>query len=138
MVANGDTLFSARLRELGTRPLFAPEVVVVHRPETGWRTLFARAERYGASFVEARLLEPSLPWSALVRAGVGGVVAVTLGRAVLDVGRLIRDRRTAGFLLVEVPAAAALLALRRVVSVPAAVRAYRAGRASSKAESARL
>jgi cellulose synthase/poly-beta-1,6-N-acetylglucosamine synthase-like glycosyltransferase len=128
MSANGDTLFSARLREVGTRLLFAPEVAVEHRPATSLRTLFRRAERYGASFVEARLLEPSLPWSTLVRGGLVGVVGATLGRAALDIGRLIRHRRPAGFRLVELPAAAALLALRRLVSVPAAVRAYRAVR----------
>jgi hypothetical protein len=128
MAANGDTLFSVRLREIGTRLLFAPEVVVVHHPATSLRTLFRRAERYGASFVEARRLEPSLPWSALVRAGLIGVVGATLGRAALDIGRLVRHRRPSGFRVRELPAAAALLALRRLVSVPAAVRAYRAFR----------
>jgi hypothetical protein len=66
-------------------------------------------------------------YAGFVRAGVLGVVTATAGRALLDVGRLLRDRRAAGFALWEVPAAASLLVLRRLASLPAAVKAITEG-----------
>ena len=64
-------------------------------------------------------------YAGLVNAGVVGVVIATSGRVVLDWVRLIRYRRATGFSLFEIPAAAMVLALRRLASLPAAVRAVR-------------
>lgn len=123
--AGGDTLFTETLRRAGTTLIFEPRVVVEHRPSVGFGDLMRRAERYGASFVRARRIDPSMRYAGFVRAGVLGVVAATAGRALLDVGRLLRHRRAAGFALWEVPAAASVLVLRRLASLPAAVKAVR-------------
>ncbi len=123
MAANGDTLFAQGLRRLGVRLAYDPDLVVEHQPATGPSDLLLRARRYGASFVEARRLEPGLPYAGLVRAGVPGVVTATMGRAALDCWRLLRFRHQAGFRLVELPAAVGFLVLRRVCSLPASLRA---------------
>lgn len=123
MAPNADTLLAAGLRRLGATLLFDPEVRVEHRPAADWPRLMSRARRYGRSFVEARRIDPQLRYAAFVRAGVPGVVAATLGRAALDWARLLRHRRAAGFRRVEVPAAMAVLLLRRLISLPEAVRA---------------
>ena len=123
--AGGDTLFAETLRRKGAKLVYDPAVVVVHRPSVGMNDLLARAKRYGRSFVEARKIEPSMRYAAFVRAGVPGVIAATLGRTLLDWQRLLRHRRAAGFSLLEVPAAMAILLLRRAISLPEAVRALR-------------
>jgi glycosyltransferase involved in cell wall biosynthesis len=123
--AGGDTLFSESLARSGAKLIYDPAVVVVHRPSASAGELLARARRYGRSFVEARKVDPKMRYAGFVRAGVLGVTAATLGRALLDWGRLLRHWRIAGFSLLEIPAAMAALLLRRVVSLPEAVRAVR-------------
>jgi glycosyltransferase involved in cell wall biosynthesis len=123
LAPNADTLFAEGLHRRGATLLYDPELAIEHRPDVDWAKLLARARRYGRSFVEARRLAPDLRWAGFVRAGVPGVVAATLGRTLLDWSRLIRHRRAAGFRLLEVPPAMVMLLLRRVVSVPEAVRA---------------
>lgn len=122
---NADTLLCEGLRKLGATLRYQPEIAVRHHPTASADELRARARRYGRSFVEARRLDPGLRWSSFVRAGVPGVIAATLGRALLDWTRLLRHRKAAGFRWWEVPRAAASLLLRRVVSLPEAVRACR-------------
>jgi len=122
---NADTLLCEGLRRLGATLRYEPDIVVRHNPTAGAAELLVRARRYGRSFVEARRLDPSLRWSAFVRAGAPGVIAATLGRALLDGARLLRHRKAAGFSCWEVPPAAACLLLRRIASLPEAVRACR-------------
>jgi glycosyltransferase involved in cell wall biosynthesis len=123
--AGGDTVFTENLSRAGAVLRYEPEVAVEHRPSVGVGDLLRRAGRYGRSFVRARQVDPSLRWAGLVRAGVPGVMVATAGRLALDCGRLLRHRRSAGFALWELPAAAALLILRRIASLPAAIRAVR-------------
>ncbi len=123
--AGGDTLFTETLRRGGATLIYEPEVAVEHRPSVSFGQLMKRAGRYGTSFVRARQVDPSMRYAGLVRAGVLGVVAATAARVLLDWGRLVRHRRTAGFSVLEIPAAAVVLALRRLASLPAAVRAVR-------------
>ena len=123
LAPNADTLFAEGLHRRGATLVYEPDLAVEHRPRADRAQLLARARRYGRSFVEARRLDPGLRWAGFLRAGVPGVVAATLGRTLLDWSRLLRHRRAAGFRIVEVPAAMAMLLLRRVVSVPEAVRA---------------
>lgn len=132
MAPNADTLFASALGRFGARLLYDPEVMVIHRPAVDAASLFARARRYGRSFVAARRLDPALRYASLVRAGVPGVVVATLGRALLDWLRLLRLWRRAGFRPVEVPAAMAMLFARRLISVPEAVRAAREPMSSSE------
>ncbi len=120
---NADTLLSEGLARRGARLVYDPSIMVLHHPAADMRSFLARAERYGRSFVMARRLEPGLRHAWVVRAGAPGVVAATLGRTVLDWYRLLLHRRRAGFRVVELPAALAMLAVRRVASLPAAVRA---------------
>jgi glycosyltransferase involved in cell wall biosynthesis len=124
--AGGDTLFAETLRRKGAKLIYDPGVAVVHWPSVEMKDLLDRAKRYGRSFVEARKIEPSMRYAAFVRAGVPGVIAATLGRTLLDWQRLLRHRRAAGFGLLEVPAGMLVLLLRRLVSLPEAVRALRA------------
>ena len=124
--AGGDTLFAETLRRKGAKLIYDPGVAVIHRPSVEMKDLLDRAKRYGRSFVEARKIEPSMRYAAFVRAGVPGVIAATLGRTLLDWQRLLRHRRAAGFGLLEVPAGMLVLLLRRLVSLPEAVRALRA------------
>lgn len=123
--AGGDTLFTERLRRAGAELIFQPDLAVEHRPAVGFGDLMRRAGRYGRSFVRARRVDPSLRWAGLVRAGVAGVAVATLARVALDCGRLLRYHRAAGFAVWEVPAAAVVLAVRRLASLPEAVRAVR-------------
>lgn len=123
--AGGDTLFTESLRRGGATLIYEPGVAVEHRPSVTIGDLMRRAGRYGSSFVRARRADPSMRYAGLVRAGVAGVVVVTAARIALDWGRLLRHRRAAGFSFLELPAAAAMLALRRLASLPAAVRAVR-------------
>ncbi|MEN8164388.1 MAG: glycosyltransferase [Acidobacteriota bacterium] len=123
--AGGDTLFTETLRRGGATLIYEPEVAVEHRPSVTFGDLMRRAGRYGASFVRARQVDPSMRYAGLVRVGVLGVGVATAARVLLDWGRLVRHRRAAGFSLFEVPAAAVVLALRRLASLPAAVRAVR-------------
>jgi len=123
---NADTLFAEGLRRKGAVLLYDPAVEVLHDPTAGPGDFFARARRYGRSFVMARKLDPELRWSGFVRAGLPGVAAATLGRALLDWSRLLGHRREAGFSWLEVAPAMALLAFRRLVSLPAALRAVTA------------
>lgn len=123
--AGGDTLFTESLRRAGATLIYEPGIAVEHRPSVGFGDLIRRAGRYGASFVRARRIDPTMRYAGLVRAGVLGVIAATVGRALLDLGRLLRYRRPAGFALWELPAAAAVLVLRRLASLPAAVKAVR-------------
>lgn len=120
--AGGDTVFTETLRRGGASLYYEPKLEVEHRPSTSFAEFMGRARRYGASFVRARKLDPDLRWAGLVRAGVIGVATATMARVALDWARLLRHRRAAGFVVWEVPAAAAVLALRRVLSLPAAVR----------------
>jgi len=122
----GDTLFAGMLRRKGATLIYDPAVVVVHRPSVEMTDLLNRAKRYGRSFVEARKIDPSMRWAGFVRAGVPGVIVATLGRTFLDWQRLLRHRLAAGFGLLELPAAMLVLLLRRVASLPEAVRALRA------------
>ena len=121
--AGGDTVFTETLRRGGAVLVYLPGLEVEHRPAVTYADLMRRARRYGTSFVRARQLDPALRWAALVRAGVPGVVVATGARSLLDWTRLVRYRRAAGFAIWEVPAAAMVLALRRVASLPSAVRA---------------
>lgn len=121
--AGGDTVFTETLRRGGATLVYQPVLEVEHRPSVTFADLMRRARRYGSSFVRARRLDPSLRYAGLVRAGVPGVVVATGSRILLDWTRLLRHRRAAGFALWELPAAAAVLALRRVASLPSAVRA---------------
>jgi len=126
--AGGDTLLTERLRRGGAELIYAPEVLVRHCPRVGPAEFFARGRRYGRSFVKARRLEPDLRYGAFVRAGAVGVVAATLGRVVIDWYRLVRHRRTANIRRVELPAAAMMLGLRRLFSLPAALAALKVDR----------
>jgi len=121
--AGGDTVFTESMRRAGAVLRYEPEVAVEHRPSISLDDLLRRAGRYGRSFVRARRIDPSLRWAGFVRAGVPGVIVATAGRVALDWVRLARHRRETGFAAWEVPAAAALLAMRRLASLPAAVRA---------------
>ena len=123
--AGGDTVFTETLRRGGAALIYQPELEVEHRPSVSLADLMRRARRYGTSFVRARQLDPSLRYSSLVRAGVLGVAAATVARIFLDWTRLVRHRQVAGIAVWELPAAAAVLALRRLVSLPAAARAVR-------------
>jgi glycosyltransferase involved in cell wall biosynthesis len=123
--AGGDTLFTETLRRGGATLIFEPGVAVEHRPSVGLGDLMRRAGRYGASFVRARQVDPSMRYGGFVRAGVFGIVVATVCRVAVDWGRLVRHRRAAGLSLLEFPAAAVVLALRRLASLPAAVRAVR-------------
>lgn len=125
--AGGDTVFTETLRRGGASLHYEPKLEVEHRPSTSFAEFMGRARRYGAGFVRARKLDPDLRWAGLVRAGVPGVAVATLARVVLDWTRLLRHRRAAGFAVWEVPAAAAILVLRRAVSLPAAVRELHSG-----------
>ena len=123
--AGGDTVFTETLRRGGAALFYDPRLEVEHRPSASWAGFMDRAKRYGASFVRARLLDPELGHANLVRAGVPGIIVATAARIWLDWLRLIKHRRRAGFAIWELPAAAAALAVRRVVSFPAAIRALR-------------
>lgn len=123
--AGGDTLFTETLRRGGATLIYEPEVAVEHRPSVSFGDLMRRAGRYGTSFVRARQVDPAMRYAAFVRAGVVGLVAATAARVLMDWGRLVRHRREAGFTLFEVPAAAAVLVLRRMASLPSALRAVR-------------
>ncbi len=123
--AGGDTVFTEALRRGGATLVYQPVLGVEHRPSVTFADLMQRARRYGSSFVRARRLDPTLRYAGLVRAGVPGVVVATGSRILLDWTRLLRHRRAAGFAVWELPAAAAVLALRRVASLPSAVRAVR-------------
>jgi glycosyltransferase involved in cell wall biosynthesis len=123
--AGGDTVFTETLRRGGATLVYDPRLEVEHRPATGFDDLVGRARRYGESFVRARKLDHGLRYAGLVRAGVLGVAAATVGRIVLDWARLVRYRRSAGFSLIEIPAAAVVMAGRRLASLPAATRAVR-------------
>lgn len=125
--AGGDTVFTETLRRGGTTLVYDPGLEVEHRPATSFDDFMDRARRYGESFVRARKLAHGLRWAGLVRAGVPGVAVATLGRIGLDWVRLVRYRLAAGFAVWELPAAAAMLALRRIASFPAAVTAVRDG-----------
>jgi glycosyltransferase involved in cell wall biosynthesis len=126
LAINADSLFAEELHRRGARLLYDPQVFVVHRPAVDARALFARARRYGRSFVEARKIDPSMRHAGFVRAGVPGVIFATIGRTLLDWWRLIRHRREAGFGFLEIPPAVLFLLLRRAFSLPEAVRAARA------------
>jgi glycosyltransferase involved in cell wall biosynthesis len=123
--AGGDTVFTETLRRGGSALIYEPELEVEHRPSVNFADLMRRARRYGISFVRARQLDPTLRYAGLVRAGVLGVAVATAARTLLDWTRLVRHRREAGFAIWGLPAAAAVLALRRLASMPAAVRAVR-------------
>jgi glycosyltransferase involved in cell wall biosynthesis len=125
MTINADSLFAEALHQKGARLLYDPQVHVFHRPRVGAKALFARARRYGRSFVEARKIDPSMRHAGFVRAGFPGVIVATMGRAVLDWWRLLRHRREAGFGYLEVLPAMLLLFLRRAFSLPEALRATR-------------
>jgi len=125
LAVNADSLFAEGLHRRGARLLFDPQVSVYHHPAVNAKALFARARRYGRSFVEARKIDPSMRHAGFVRAGVPGVVAATMGRSMLDWWRLFRHRREAGFGLLEVPPAMLFLLLRRAFSLPEAIRAVR-------------
>ena len=105
--------------------MFRPEISVVHRPDPKLPEFFRRGARYGASFVRARVLNPSLRYAGLVRAGRPGVVAATLARGGLDAYRLLRHRKNAGFHYYEVLPALLMLLAYRVYSLPSALRALR-------------
>lgn|GEM_PF-3546904 len=122
---NADTLFCQELLRRGATLRYDPAVFVSHHPDASRADFMTRARRYGRSFVEARLLDPTLRWANFVRAGFPGIVAATVGRALLDWSRLLRHRRAAGFRLWEVPPAMACLLFRRVASLPEALRAHR-------------
>ncbi len=120
---NADTLFAEGLRRRGATLLYDPEFMVIHNPPAGPADFFSRGRRYGRSFVVARKVDPDLRWAGFVRAGVPGVTAATLGRTFLDWSRLLRHRRATAFGWMEVLPALALLALRRIASLPEAIRA---------------
>jgi hypothetical protein len=72
------------------------------------------------------MLDPSVRYANFVRAGLPGVIFATLGRAAMDVWRLFRYRRNAGFNLFELLPASLLLLAYRIYALPSAYRAYQA------------
>jgi glycosyltransferase involved in cell wall biosynthesis len=123
--AGGDTAFCHRLRQGGKRIVFHPEVMIFHRPDPSLKQFFRRGARYGRSFVHLRILDPSVRYAGFLRAGLPGVVFATLGRAAVDIWRLIRYRKNAGFNFLELLPASLFLLAYRVYSLPSAYRAYR-------------
>ncbi len=123
--AGGDVDFCHRLRQAGERVVFRPEITVLHRPDPKLAEFFRRGARYGSSFVRLRLLNPSVRYAGLVRAGILGVLFAVLARGGLDAYRLVRYRRNAGFRYYELLPALLILFAYRVYSLPSALRALR-------------
>ncbi len=121
----GDVLFAHQLKQSGIRLLYDPRVMVHHHPEANRKAFFQRARRYGAGFVQIRKQEAKLHFGALVQYGIPGVIVATLGRTLLDWGRLLRHGQAAGVRWYEYPAAAVIMPLKRLVSLGAAVGASR-------------
>ena len=119
----GDVVFCSALRKRGVRLQYDPEVQVSHHPRVDARHFFARSLSYGAGLVSTRRRDPSLPFARLVLAGVAGVAVVTLGRTLLDWYRLVRYRRELGIGIAQLPLGAAILSLKRLVSLVGAIRA---------------
>jgi glycosyltransferase involved in cell wall biosynthesis len=83
----GDRLFAASLAEL--EPIrYHPDVVVFHEPKWDWKSIWSRETRYGRVAWAARLANPSLPWSSLLRLGAVAPLILATGRLVLDCKRL--------------------------------------------------
>lgn len=123
LAISGDVVFCHSLHKRGITLLYDPELSVTHRPSVDRRAFFARARTYGRGPVGSRRRDPSLPYARLYRGGKAGVAVATLGRVVLDWGRLFRYRRPMGIRIHEVPAAFVVLLLKRIVSLSAALRA---------------
>ena len=121
----GDVLVCYELRRRGHKILYDPTAVVVHRPRGDWQSFVRRARVYGEGFVLLRLIDPTLRHSWILKGGLLGVILGTVGRAAMDWYRLFRFWKPAGFHLFELPPAAFLILLKRVISVPPAVGAYR-------------
>ena len=119
----GDVFFSHTLRRSGERLAYNPEIWVYHHPRSSLADFCRRSLRYGEGFVRTRRAVPSLPYSRWVRAGIPGVLAISLGRVALDWVRLLRFRRSAGFSIVLLPAAAAGLLFKRILGSAGAVKA---------------
>lgn len=125
LVFEGDVLICHYLKRTGRRVVFVPEIVVHHHPSDTAGASLRRARRYGDGFVRTRLLEPTLPYASFVRAGTPGIIFITAARVLLDWWRLVRWRRESGIRRLEVPLAFLVLLAKRMVSLPAAIRAYR-------------
>jgi mycofactocin glycosyltransferase len=121
----GDVVFCSALRKRGVRLHYDPRLQVLHHPRVDARSFFARARSYGAGLVGTRRRDPSLRGARFVSAGVLGVAALTVGRTLLDWRRLLRYRRELGIGLAQLPLGAGILLLKRVASLPGAIRAAR-------------
>jgi glycosyltransferase involved in cell wall biosynthesis len=119
----GDVFFSHQLVQGGERLAYDPEVWVYHHPKSNFTSFCRRAFRYGEGFVRTRRAIPSLSYSQWVRAGVPGILAISLGHVVLDWARLLRFHRRAGFPIILLPVAAAALFLKRVLGAVGGVKA---------------
>ncbi len=123
----GDVLFARQLKESGIRLVYDPRIMVQHHPEATGKAFFERARRYGAGFVQIRRKASGLKYGSLVKWGIPGVIVATLSRSLLDWARLIRYGYAAGVRWYEYPAAAAVLLLKRLASLGAAIEASRIG-----------
>lgn len=124
LAVGGDAVFCNRLRRLGYRLHYDPAIRVSHQPAATVREFFQRAYRYGKGYIHIRTVDPTLPHGRWLRFGLPGVVCLTLGRALLDWYRLLRDRRACGVRVAELFPAAVVLFLKRAVSVAGAVRGH--------------
>jgi len=131
LAIGGDAVFCNQLRRRGHRLLYDPAIRVVHEPDATGREFFRRAYRYGKGYIHIRTVDPTLPYGRSLRFGLPGIVCITLGRTLLDWYRLLRDRRVCGVRIVEILPAAAVLLLKRVVSVAGAVAGYAARNAGA-------
>lgn len=120
----GDVFFSHTLAQCGERLGYDPTVWLYHHPKSRFAYFCRRSFRYGEGFVRTRRAMPLLSHSQWVRAGVPGILAISLGRVVLDWARLLGFHRSAGFSIILLPAAAAVLLFKRILGAAGAVKAY--------------
>jgi glycosyltransferase involved in cell wall biosynthesis len=111
----GDVFFSHTLVQGGERLAYDPEVWVYHHPKSNFTFFCLRAIRYGEGFVRTRRAMPTLSYSRWVRAGLPGILAISVGHVILDWARLLRFHRRAGFSILLLPVAAAGLLFKRIL-----------------------
>lgn len=119
----GDVLFSSALCQAGEKLVYDPSVWVYHHPRSSFSYFVKRCWRYGEGFVQTRLAVPTLSHSRWVRAGVPGVLSISLGRVLLDLKRLLLFYRPAGFRAFDLPAVAAVLLVKRILGACGAMKA---------------